>query len=178
METRVLLISEQYMRDHTDFSESINSKSMITAIEEAQSFYLASVVGDRYYEHLCEKVKNNSWVANDKDKYLLDKYIQPYLYAQASAVLVEKIQFRVGNAGVTKDSASTDTKKLVDYYNNLTGISLKRMTDYLCKHLQDYQPYFNNVEGIKPHLSASDQTSIFLGNSPRYKYPVDEGWRR
>lgn len=175
MGNRVLFVSEQYLRDHADISESINSKSIITAIEEAQSFYLSAVIGDKFLNKLYEEVTTGTFLPNHKN--LLDTYIQPFVYAQAMAVLVSKIPFRVGNAGVTKDSNS-DNKRLVDYYTNLTGLSLRRLTEHLCRHLSLYTEWLSNVEGIKPHLSASDSTSIFLGTQYKTKYPVDKGWRR
>lgn len=171
--SRILIISEQYLRDHVDISDSINSKSVITAIEEAQSFYLASVIGDKFLLELYSEIKQETLTTDNK--YLVDTYIQPFLAAQAASVLANKINFRIGNLGVVKSEASTSPKQIVDYYTNLTGIALRRLTDYLCKHYSKYHQYLDGVEGIRAHLSASDETSIYLGGEVKVNYPVDWG---
>lgn len=174
---RVLLISEQFLRENFDISDSISSKTAVTAIKEAQDFYLASVIGDKFIKELYYEVENH--VLTDVNKYFLDTYIQPFLGAQTVQIITSKISFKVGNQGVTKSQDATDPKQLVDYYTNLTGIALRRLTDYLAHHYGDYAQWLNGFEGIKPHVSASTETNIYLGGTTLIKkYPVDTGWRR
>lgn len=177
MSTRVLLINEKYLRDNFDVSESLNSKSVIAAIYESQIFHLASVIGDKFYNELVREVEENDFT--EVNKAFLDTYVQPFLGAQSMAVLSSKISYKVGNEGVTKSDRATDGKQIVDYYNNLTGIALRRMTDHLGRHYGLYSTWLNGFEGIKPHIDSSVDTGIFLGGGFKCgKYPIDKGWRR
>lgn len=176
MGKRVLLISEEFFRDNYDVSDSLNSKSVITAIYEAQGFYLATVIGDKFLNELYTEVSSGTLTADNK--YLLDNYIQYFLGAQAAYILASKISYKIGNAGVQSGEKVVDAKKIAEYYDKLAGIGLRRLTDYLCKHYSKYTQWLNGVEGIKPHMSASEQTSIFLGVPYKTKLPIDEGYRR
>lgn len=171
--SRVNLISEQYLRDNFEVSDSIQSKSVITAVQEAQTFHLASVIGDKFLNEFYNEVENHT--LTDVNKNLLDTFIKPFLGAQVMAILTSKISFKVGNQGVTKSQEATNPKQLVDYYNNLAGIALRRLTDHLCQHYALYQQWLDGVEGIRRHIDASVDTGIWLGRQLHSKYPVDYG---
>lgn len=173
---RVLLISESHLRDSVDVSDSISSKTVITAIKEAQDFYLASVIGDKLVNEIYNEVSSESII--EKIKVLLDSYIQPFLTAQTAEILASKISYKIGNLGVTKSQDATDPKHIIDYYKNLTGIALRRLTDYISHHYGDYAQWLNGFEGIKPHLSSSVETNLYIGTALKYKYPVDLGHKR
>lgn len=176
MATKVLLISEKDIRNNYDVSESINSKSVISAIWETQTFNLASVIGDKFTNELLHEVETQEFV--EVNKYLLDNYVQPFLGAQTMATLVSKLPYKVGNEGVVKSDKNADNKSMKDYYDNLAGIALRRLTDYVSRHYGQYSTWLNTFEGIKPHVDASVDTGIFLGGSFKCAYPVDKGWRR
>lgn len=175
---RVLLISEDFLRKHIDISDSIISKTAITAIEDAQNFYLSAVIGDKFLKELLREVELD--VLTPVNKLLLDTYICPFLMYQSAALLASKVNYKVGNKGVVSNDGVTSPKQIADYYERQTGVALRRLTEYLSRHYNDYKEWlnYNNDTGIKPHLSASDSTSIYLGCDYDMKYPVDPGWRR
>lgn len=175
--SRVLFVNEQYIRDRYDVSDSLSSKSVITAIYEAQDFYLSAVIGDKFLVELYKEVADGTLTVDNK--YLLDNYIQPLVGVQAVEILVRKINYKVGNAGVeTVGDKNVSSKPIVDYYGNLVGVALRRLTEYLSRHYAKYHEWLNTVEGIKPHLSASEETSIYLGGTVVWDGMVDPGWRR
>lgn len=174
--SRVLLISETYFRSHVDVSESILSKTVITAIEDTQSMELANIIGDKLLFQLYHEVETDS--LTDANRLLLDRYIQPFLVAQTASKMVNKINYKIGNLGTINNDKTVYPKEIGDYYANLAGASLERLTSFMAHHFADYSQYLNGVEGFKSHLDASEDTGIFLGMDRPIKYPVDTGYRR
>lgn len=173
---RILFITETLFRETVDVSDSINSKSVQTAIAEAQDFYLSAVIGDKFLAELYLEVKNKT--LTPVNKLLLNTYIQPVIIYQAAAILAAKANFKIGNLGIVKNEGTVDPKSVVDFYNQQTGMHLRRLTDYLSKHYSDYHQWLNGVDGIKAHLNATDQTSIFLGGTRKLNYPKAPKWDR
>lgn len=174
--SRILLISESYFRDRIYVSDSINSKLVTTSIQEVQDFALATIIGDRLLHELYTQVEAGT--LTELNKTLLDTYIQPLLLYKTAESVIIKSPTHISNNGNTQSAENADAHKQFDYYRNQGGIALERLTKYLTKNYSKYPLLSGSVlDGIRAHVNASLETSIYLGGSRKgiKGLPVDPG---
>lgn len=176
--SRVLLLSEDDFRRNIEVSESLNSQSIISSIDECQSFHLATVIGDKFLKEIKSEISTGVFVQSVKE--LLDEYIQPFLLYQSAAILSRKINYRIGNIGVVKDQAAVDPHEIATYYEGQAGQYLNRLCIHLSKNYSTYSQWLTTIDGIKAHLDAYEDTGIFTGHSHKVNTHIgyDPGWRR
>lgn len=177
---RVLLITEKEFRDRVYISDSVNSKLVITSIEEAQNISLSSIIGDNLKREIFSQVETGT--LSELNKTLLDDFIWDWLLYEVAAVVVSKCANHIGNAGVIKSDENNaeykESKRMEDYYRNLAGICLKRMSDYLMRNYSKYPKLAGRIAGdIKAHADAGYDTGLFLGHSERSHRRLNERTR-
>lgn len=138
MNKQIYLISEKYIKTHTQIDDNIPSNILFPAIEYAQNIELVQLIGANLLETLKELIKNNALIDNDKYKILLDDYILPYLAQMVIKEIQIPISYKIKNKGVinTSDERVTNTpldeiKYLKEYYASRARFLGQRIIEYL-----------------------------------------------
>lgn len=167
----VLLISEDYVKTNSGLDDNIYGKFLMPAIKEAQEIGLQSIIGGSLYDAILARVEDNS-IQTDLDyKYLLDKYIQPYLLYKTIVDLLPLIGTKIANIGtvVTNDEhvvnlAKNERDNLQTYYQYRADFYCRRLQEYLCDNSNLY-PELSDCDcaKIKANLMSSATCPIWLG---------------
>jgi hypothetical protein len=169
--TKILLISEDYIKTNSGLNDNVWGNYLTPAIREAQDIKLQQILGTSLYEAILEQVKNGA-IKNDHFKpykALLDDYIQPYLMYQTISDLVPIIGVKLTNIGVvvSNDEHLTNLtqgeRELVQtYYGQRAEFYGKRLQNFLIDNRADYKE-LAICEDIKPTLDSVAETGLWLG---------------
>lgn len=169
--TKILLISEDYIKTNSGLNDNVWGNYLMPAIREAQDIKLQQILGTSLYETILEQVKNGA-IKNDHFKpykALLDDYIQPYLMYQTISDLVPIIGVKLTNIGVvvSNDEHLTNLtqgeRELVQtYYGQRAEFYGKRLQNFLIDNRVNYKE-LAICEDIKPTLDSVAETGLFLG---------------
>lgn len=133
--TKVLLISEDYVKTESGLNDNVFGKFLLPAIREAQDINLSQVIGQNLLEEIYYRVLNNQ-IEGDY-KILLEDHIQPYLLYQVQANIVPTLNVKLANIGtvLTQDEHIVNLSK-TDVDNLKQNIQYK--ADFYCRRLQEY----------------------------------------
>lgn len=163
--TKVLLISEDYVKTESGLNDNVWGKFLLPAIREAQDINLSQVIGQNLLEEIYYKVLNNQ-IEGDY-KILLEDHIQPYLLYQVQANIVPTLNVKLANIGtvLTQDEHIVNLSK-TDVDNLKQNIQYK--ADFYCRRLQEYLLQNRETFGlddcmcgnIKANLDSAASTGI------------------
>lgn len=173
--TKILLVSEDYIKTNTNLNENVWGEYLLPAIREAQDISLQQILGSCLYKSLISKVDDGS-IANSENtayKELLDEYVQEYLMYQVMTDLTPIIGVKLANLGVM---VSND-----EHVNNITESERDRIkqhyqyrADFYGRRLQEFllgnKGLFSELDecacqNIKNNLSSAASTGLFLGGA-------------
>ena len=151
--TKVLLISENYLRSAFMISDNVQTKFILPAIQNAQEMEFQTVVGNCLYKRLLEGVAENNLTDNEKE--LLD-IAKRYIGYVAISELITISTFKINNIGLnkTKDEnvetlPTSDVMLVKKQYINKADFYKKRLQEYLLRN-----------QGEFPELSCCDCHNI------------------
>ena len=168
--TRVLLISEDYIKTESILNDNCYGKFLLPAIREAQDIYLSQIIGQNLLDELYFRVLNNQ-ISGDY-KTLLEDYIQPFLLYQVQSNIVPTLNVKLANIGtvLTQDEHIVNLSK-TDVDNLKQNIQYR--ADFYCRRLQEY--LLQNREifdlddcmcgNIKANLESAASTGLWLGGT-------------
>lgn len=172
---RILLISEDYIKTHSNLNENVWGEYLTPAIREAQDIGLQQIIGSCLYNSILSKVADGSITGETETAYktLLDDYIQPYLMYQVITDLVPIIGVKLANIGVV---ISNDDRivNLGEAERNRLGTYYKYRADFYCGRLQKFlitnKVLFNELDectcqNIKATLDSAASIGLFLGGA-------------
>lgn len=178
MNSEILMISPEKVKNITNINDNINGKLLECAIREACDEGLQCILGQKLYEKLQELIENNTikLPINEIYKDILDKaqYYLAYTVAQDITLMTYA---KIDNAGVRtiKDEHSDtvdwgDAVVIADIYQKKADFYCRRLQDFLWRNRNDYRPYLqdNTIRQIKSNLYSSASSGIWLGG-PRGK---------
>lgn len=170
---RILLISEDFIKTHSNLNENVWGEYLTPAIREAQDIGLQQIIGSCLYNSILSKVADGSITATTESSYktLLDGYIQPYLMYQVITDLVPIIGVKLANIGVV---ISNDDRivNLDEAERNRIGAYYQYRADFYCRRLQQFlitnKELFTELDectckNIKATLDSAASTGLFLG---------------
>ena len=169
--TKILLISEDYIKTNSGLNDNVWGSYLAPAIREAQDIKLQQILGSALYEKILEMVENGAIRNDDFKPYkaLLDDYIQPYLMYQTISDLVPIIGVKLTNIGVVVSNdehltnLSQSERELVQtYYEQRAEFYGKRLQNFLKANNTDYKE-LAICEDIRPTFNSIAETSLFLG---------------
>ena len=134
----ILLSSETFIKSVTNISDNVAGKYILSSLREAQEISLKSIIGIPLLEKLKDLVKNGEIESdvNMRYKYLLGK-IQYYLAYMTIVELVQKVSYKIGNAGVVK--ASDENMQVASFDEIIAQKEYYQgKADYHCMELQQY----------------------------------------
>ena len=169
----VLLISEDYIKSHTNLTDNLTSGYLLPTIKLAQDINLQNTIGTNLYNRLREMVDTGE-IAEEYDyKNLLDNYILPYLTYCVISMVTLPASFKITNAGVVR----TDDEKMnnvplnevnliKDYYNKYANYYKNLLQNYLYDNQRKFKELNDNdIHSIHSNLYSSADSSIFLGGA-------------
>ncbi len=165
---RVLLLSEQRLKEDSLVNNNVDSMYIFPAIQTAQEIGLQPLLGTKLYNKLLDVVENGG-----EDQYftLLDKYVIPYLEMKVMADIQIPLAYKVRNAGLVQNTSENttlptlqETQYIVEYYENKAAFYANRMSDYIIANSNEY-PEYNSCDSLADLHSnrMSYSTGIYLG---------------
>ena len=170
----VLLISEDYIKSTTNVSDNISNDYLLPAIKLAQDVDLESTIGTQLLEKIQKLVFDNdiSNQENEMYKFLLDKYIQPYLAYCTIQHLVPTVAYKLVNQGIVRTDddksyniTSNEVDKTADYYNHLANTYKKRLQLFLIANYNSFTELINwkSTADIRANLYSAAGCNVNLG---------------
>lgn len=170
----ILLSSETFIKSVTNISDNVAGKYILSSLREAQEVSLKSIIGIPLLEKLKELIKSGEIDSdvNMRYKYLLGK-IQYYLAYMTIVELVQKVSYKIGNAGLVK---TADENLQVASYEEIVGQKeyYQGKADYYCMELQQYiledmiaypEVDESTCRRIHANLYSAATCGIFLGGA-------------
>ena len=174
--TKVLLISEDYIKTNSNLNDNFYGKNLLPAITEAQDIGLQTVVGECLYKKILNLVSGGTIknVENVAYKDLLDEHIRPYLLYLVLSNCVLTANVKMANIGtvLTNDEhivnlSQKDVELLRNNYEDKSDFYCKRLQNFLLNNYDAYPELeeckCNCSYTIKPNLTSSESSGIWLG---------------
>ena len=165
---KVLLLSEQRLKEDSLINNNVDSMYIFPAIQTAQEIGLQPLLGSKLYNKLLEVVENGG----DEQYFdLLDSYVIPYLEMKVMADIQIPLAYKIRNAGLVQNTSENttlptlqETQYIVEYYENKAAFYANRMSDYIIANSNEY-PEYNSCDSLADLHSnrMSYSTGIYLG---------------
>jgi hypothetical protein len=152
-------------------------------VQICQDIDLQTIIGTKFYNHLCSQVTATGNTFNPDEKILVDDYIQPYLLQQSYFRAMPNIMYRTMNNGITQGQMENATIVDVETFKYLRNVQ-KQTADFYMTRLQDYlligrgQNKFpdyvtqSTIDGMIPDRSQKYMNGIALRHSSRKGYDM------
>ena len=155
MNNKVLLISENTIKDESVITANLEGKYILAAIKSAQDMCLQPLLGTKLLNEIYAQVQDGQ--IEDRIQVLLDDYIRPILLNASIAHIIVNSSLKIKNMGTitTSDTniSTVDLKDIqwlkqqydynVDFYN-------KRCMEYIIKNRNLYPEWPGcHCEGMK-----------------------------
>lgn len=172
--TKVLLTSEEFVKNQTNISDNVAGKYILTAIREAQDIGLQRAIGGPLFRKLKELVDTET-IDNEGNEAYSDllTLAQYYLAYQAVAEVLPKLSYKVTNAGVVKTSDEQVTNVNLEELSNQLNIYRTKAAHYLrdvqrfCLNNRAALPELNDCQcqDIAAHLETQYTGGLYLGGA-------------
>lgn len=141
MSKRVLLISEQQIKNQSTIEANVDGKVLSKCIANVQEIQLKAILGAELYSETLAAVEAN--IANGatlstEQQMLLNDFIQPYLLHAAIADFIVVNQYKVTNKGVLKmndNSATNLSPDELHSFKNHFDTTAQAFKNQLIEHL-------------------------------------------
>lgn len=174
MNSTVLLISEEYIKNNSTVGDNTLAQYIAPSIIDSQLIGLQPIIGTHLYDTLCEMVENDGLTDDYSD--LLGNYISLYLLNKVQANMMVALFAKMRNAGVVnyydEHQTQLDLKSIQfirEEYENKAAFYARRMQDYLCANNSKFPEY--KVKRDCADLSPDKQDS-FASNFNFHKINV------
>jgi len=179
----VLLISETKLKAFTNINKNVDMDVLKAEIQIAQEIDLQTIIGTKFYNHLCDQVNATGNTFNADETTLVNDYIQPYLIQTAYFNAIPHLFARTMNNGLTIGTMENATSVDLETMKYLRTIQ-KQRADFYMTRLQDYlligkgQNKFpdyvtqSTIDGMIPDRSQKYNNGIFLANTSRKGYSM------
>ena len=178
--TKTLLVSEKYIKQHSNLDDNVWGDYLLPAIREAQNIGLQSILGSCLYNALIEKVENGliTDIENAAYKTLLDDYVQDYMMYQTITDLVPIIGVKLANLGTAvsndvhiENLSEDERSRLKTYYQYRADFYCKRMQEFLLEN----KDAFNELDEcqcskLKANLNSAASVGLWLGGLRSRKF--------
>lgn len=162
------------MKSVTNISDNLSGKYILSSLREAQEVSLKGIVGDALLEKLKALVGDGSISEPGNVMYrnLIDR-CQYYLAYMTIVEVINKVSYKIGNAGVVKATDENMTVASKDeiimqkeYYQGKADFYCYELQGYLLEHRNAF-PELNENSCRKIHatLHSAASCGIFLGGA-------------
>lgn len=182
---KVLLITEQQLKDKSMLEQNIDPKIVSRTIMEAQDLQLFNVLGKDLYATVMDAVynaaTNDTYVMDTTIKELLSDYIQPYLVYEVLSDFIMVNNYKLTNKGTLKlndQNAAALSNQELDYarsfYTNKLAGYKNRLVHYLREKqlISILQDENETGSAIGWYLEKTNFDPRWYQNWQYYGYPV------
>jgi len=167
------LINSTYVINNSVILESVESKFIDVAIDNATQLYIVPTIGSKLYNKIVSLINDGTInsEANVHYKTLLDTKIIPCLMNYAVYESIIPLTFKVSPKGVLQN---TNENSQTLQFNDVRQVSTffferaEKMLDLLKRHLRDT----NNNVNYPEYLSSEFNTEDILPNDKAYSSPI------
>lgn len=141
MANKVLLISEDEIKNNSIIEQNTDSKVLGKIIANVQAIQLNQILGDTLYNQVLDEVytaATGGTALSDSTKTLLDSYVIPFLTYAVQVDFIVLNNYKISNKGTLKlnDTAavsvsSNEIEYVKNYYENYKTVYKKKLIDYL-----------------------------------------------
>lgn len=141
MSKKILLISEQQVKQQTVIEAGVDAKVLSKSIQNVQETHLKGILGGTLYDSLMNAVELkilSGTTLSTVYSTLLTDYIRPYLIHATVTDLLVSNQFKITNKGVLKlnDNSATalnsdELEYAVKHFNNYTTTYKSNLEKFL-----------------------------------------------
>ena len=153
MATRILFVSEQYMRDNLPISRNLDNKDLMPNVQMAEELYIQDILGSEFYSYIYSAFTAQTLTPDEVT--LVQDYIKPAEAYRGLALALPFLSFQIKNKGSQKqsDDFSTPTdfselKFLIHNAENRAEFYEKRVVKYLCMNEALFPQYKTNNDGV------------------------------
>ena len=155
MNNKVLLISENAIKDDSVITQNLDGKYILSAIKNAQDMCLLPLLGSKLLNEIYAQVQDGS--VEDRIQVLLDDYIHPILLNASISHIIVNTSLKIKNLGTvnTGDTNVTnvnikDIQWLKQQYDYNVDFYNKRCIEYIKQHIDLYPEWPGcNCDGMK-----------------------------
>lgn len=160
----IYLISEDTIKSESYINDNLDSSLLLPSIQSAQDMHLQPLIGTNLYKKLMDLVDKDeiNQESNQHYKYLLDKYIRPFLLYAVQMDIQIPLAFKMRNAGIVQsnneyvnNSYLTDVQSLKTYYEQKMNFYGIRISDWLQAN-SNYIPEYNTRTDCSEMMSDSN----------------------
>ena len=172
--TEILLSSEMFIKSVTNVSDNLAPKFLLSSLREAQEVSLKSILGDALLEKLKSLVESKAIEedANAKYRYLLGK-CQYYLAYMTIVEVINKVSFKIGNAGLVKTSdenmqvaSMEEIVSQIEYYQGKADFHCYEVQNYILEEIGSFPEVNENIcHRIHANLHSAASCGVFLGGA-------------
>jgi hypothetical protein len=164
----VYFISTTYLRQQTPIEDNVDDTKLTPWIVQSQDTFLQEGIGETFYDHLKDGVKNNT--LNSDEQAFMRNYVQPLVAQYAFYLLMPFIAFKATNKSISKESSEfstpvelTELKYLRSSVLDMAEFYKRRMIKYLLDHPSMF-PAYNNPSALDnmPKSAQSYFTGVYM----------------
>lgn len=169
----VLLISENKLKAFTSVNKNVDMDVLKAQIMVAQQIGLQTILGTKFYSHLCDQVSSTGNTFNSDELEMVNDYIAPYLIQQAYYEAIPFIHLRTMNVGIVQAEGLEGgrTGADVDTMKYLRSIQ-KQRADFYRERLQDYLQIGNGQGKFPDYLSQTNTDGMMPDKGQGYGSPI------
>lgn len=165
--TKILLISEDTIKTHSNLNDNVWGKSLTPAITTTQDIWLSQILGKSLYHRLLGLVEDGGIRNTQYQAYkvLLDDYVQNYLIYQTLVNLIPEISTKITNMGLVV-SNDEHVQNVTQGERDLVMGQYQKYADAYCKMLQDFLKENRNdfpELDCEAELNSAADTGLWLG---------------
>lgn len=171
--TKILLISEDYIKTNSNLNDNVFGDYLLPAIREAQDIELQQIIGSCLYNKILSLIDDNTIgdVENVAYKTLLDEHIQEYLLYQVITDLIPIIGTKMANLGtvISNDEhvmslTEAERSNLKQHYQYRADFYCRRMQSFILNNRAAY-PELNecDCDRLRSNLKSAASTGLWLG---------------
>lgn len=182
--TQVLLTSCDAVKARTAVSDNLSAKLLRPSIYEAQEIGLRSILGDTLLDKCKSVIADNLTggafnfdFSEDFNIYGAEVYVrlikecQDFLVYSACVELLNKVSYKVANAGLIRQAdqqlvipSREEINAQIQVYQSKADFFALRLQDFLLNNYADYPELTTgDCHRIKAHLHDAHSCGIFLG---------------
>ena len=178
--TKVLLTSEEFVKDQTNISDNVSGKYILAGIREAQDMALQRTIGGPLFRKLKDLVSHDAVDDEGNEAYAdLLSLCQYFLAYQALVNALPKVSYKITNAGVVKTSDEQVTNVTLEELST----QLANYRDKAAHYQRDIQRFcLNNraalpeldecqCRDIQAHLETQFTGGLYLGGARGKRLP-------
>jgi hypothetical protein len=181
--SRVLFISEKFIKDNTSLDENIDMKKIRPTIWQSQIQYIQNLLGTLLYEDLLAKIQAGTLAGDDLtlvDDYIADCLTYWCLYELQIPLL---FNFRnkstaTNNSDYSQPISTKEMERIENRFKHKAEFFSKRITLYLEANPNLYPLYMksNDIDELLPESGKSTVSVYLEGMMPqcrKYLYTTD-----